>query len=97
MKMNVGFRLKAGRDDLIIKWLESIGEYDRSYYIREALRSYLLSEGSKNMVSNNGSTLQVEKDHKAGTAEVITENKGDADQEKIAELEVNLNNWIDTV
>lgn len=35
------FRVKAGRDDLIIEWLDSIGERDRSYYIREALRDYL--------------------------------------------------------
>lgn len=35
------FRAKPGRDKVIIDWLESVGERDRSYYIREALRSYL--------------------------------------------------------
>jgi len=37
----VGFRLKYGRDSQIIEWLESCGEMDKSYYIREALRYYL--------------------------------------------------------
>ena len=36
-----GFRLKYGRDNQIIEWLESSGEKDKSYYIREALRYYV--------------------------------------------------------
>lgn len=37
----VAFRLKTDRDDEIIEWLESIGDRDRSYKIREALKTYL--------------------------------------------------------
>ena len=40
----VCFRLKRGRDDVIIKWLEGLGKDDRSYYIREGLRAYLRGE-----------------------------------------------------
>lgn len=99
MKMNIGFRLKPGRDDVIIKWLEGLGENDRSYYIREALRNYLSNEQSNNRVSNNASGLpvQAEKDDHSGKAEVSKRKSGDVDQEKISELEVNLNNWLDTV
>ena len=35
--MFVGFRLRPGKDDDLIEWIENI-EKDRSYYIREALR-----------------------------------------------------------
>jgi hypothetical protein len=39
--IRIGFRLKHGRDDQIIEWLESIGDTDKSYYIREGLRHYV--------------------------------------------------------
>ncbi len=39
--LRVSFRLKAGRDDDLISWLENITANDRSYYIREALRGCL--------------------------------------------------------
>jgi len=37
----VGFRLKPGRDDALISWLDSLPEKDRSYHIRETLRANL--------------------------------------------------------
>lgn len=39
--MFIAFRLKEGRDDAIINWIENLGEYDRSYSIRKALKTYL--------------------------------------------------------
>ncbi len=36
--MHIGFRLKPGRDDDLIRWVESLGNGDQSYYIRESLR-----------------------------------------------------------
>ena len=38
--MYVGFRLKPGRDDHLIAALKSLPEYERSFYIRQALRAY---------------------------------------------------------
>jgi len=32
------FRLKPGRDDDLIRWLEPLGEGERSFHIRQALR-----------------------------------------------------------
>ena len=37
----VAFRLKPGRDDALIDWINNLPEQDRSYHIREALRSNL--------------------------------------------------------
>jgi predicted DNA-binding protein len=39
--MFIAFRLKPGRDDDLIKWAESLGAGDKSYYIREAIRQGL--------------------------------------------------------
>ncbi len=41
MSTFVAFRLKEGRDDALINWIEDLPENDRSYHIREALRSNL--------------------------------------------------------
>ena len=38
MKYRYTFRLKPGRDDDLIGWLEALGEGERSYHIRQALR-----------------------------------------------------------
>ncbi len=32
------FRLQPGRDDELIRWLDSLGAGERSHYIRQALR-----------------------------------------------------------
>lgn len=39
-----GFRLKPERDDELISWLEDMGEGERSFFIREALRKAILQE-----------------------------------------------------
>ena len=39
--MFIAFRLKPGKDDDLIKWLESLGSGDKSYFIRETLRRNL--------------------------------------------------------
>lgn len=38
MKPRYTFRLKPGRDEDLITWLESLGEGERSFFIRNALR-----------------------------------------------------------
>jgi len=38
MKYRYTFRLKPGRDDDLIGWLEALGEGERSYSIRQTLR-----------------------------------------------------------
>ncbi len=37
----INFKIKQGRDDDIILWLEALGERERSFYIRMALREWL--------------------------------------------------------
>jgi len=49
------------------------------------------------MVSNNFLALLVQKDNKVENTDVSKGKSVTNDQEKIAELEVNLNNWVDTV
>ena len=97
--MNIGFRLKKGRDDIIIDWLEAIGENDRSYFIREALRSHLSGAGNKNLTPTNVSSLRakVVEDNSSGKVEAITRKKSNNDKEKIPDLEANLNGWLDKV
>ena len=97
--MNIGFRLKKGRDDIIINWLETFGENDRSYHIREALRSYLSGTGNKNVAPTNVSSLraQVGDDNNCGKDEAMTRKKSNGDKEKIPDLEVNLQGWLDNV
>ncbi len=42
--MFIAFRLKPGRDNDLIEWLESLGTGDKSYFIRESLRRDLNSQ-----------------------------------------------------
>ncbi len=44
--MFIAFRLKAGRDDDLISWINNAGEGDRSYHIREALRQSLFRQAA---------------------------------------------------
>ena len=44
--MFVAFRLKPGRDDDLISFINNAGEGDRSYHIREALRQGLFREAA---------------------------------------------------
>ncbi len=37
----INFKVKPGRDDDIINWLEGLGDNERSFYIRLALREWL--------------------------------------------------------
>ncbi len=94
--VRVSFRLKPGRDDSIIDWLESLSEHDRSYYVREGLRAYL-----------NGQSLQAPSFAKK-SASIIkasvqrTAEKVKPAREKIADspevddkLDENLSSWFD--
>lgn len=42
--MFIAFRLKPGRDDDLINWIQGTGEGDRSYHIRQAIRQGLLQQ-----------------------------------------------------
>ena len=97
--MNIGFRLKKGRDDIIIDWLEAIGENDRSYYIREALRSYLSGEENKDISPTNAPNIRAQScdDNYYGKAEAMTRKRSNDDKEKIPDLEANLQGWLDKV
>ncbi len=53
--MFVGFRLKKGRDDDIIKWLNSIDTNDRSYHIREHLRAKISPTKTESLKSKDNS------------------------------------------
>lgn len=44
--MFVAFRLKPGKDNDLINWISNMGEGDRSYYIREALRQGLFRQSA---------------------------------------------------
>jgi len=44
--MFVAFRLKPGRDDDLISFINNTGEGDRSYHIREKLRQGLFMEAA---------------------------------------------------
>jgi len=44
--MFIAFRLKLGRDDDLISWINNAGEGDRSYHIRETLRRGLFREAA---------------------------------------------------
>jgi hypothetical protein len=37
----IAFRLKPGRDDDLIAWIQNTGEGDRSYHIRQMIRQGL--------------------------------------------------------
>ncbi len=51
--MFIAFRLKEGRDDDIISWVESLGERDRSYSIRQALKEHLSEPHSPVLVKKH--------------------------------------------
>ena len=63
--MRISVRLKAGRDDEIIKWLENVGSNDRSYYIREALRGFLNQGTSQGRIFNNSNTNTIASESKS--------------------------------
>jgi len=45
--MRYSFRLKEGRDQDLIAWLESFGEGERSTFLRQALRTGIQAMASK--------------------------------------------------
>ena len=59
-EIRISVRLKPGRDDELIKWLEHVGKNDRSYHIREALRGFLNQGTSQAKIFNNSNTNAME-------------------------------------
>ena len=50
----VAFKVKPGRDDDLIKWLEEIGEGERSFFIRQALRAVIrFGENSEGLLNES--------------------------------------------
>ncbi len=65
----INFKVKPGRDDDIIRWLKSLGEKERSFYIRMALREWLQGK----IKGNGGVRVQVHNDSKVPGPEVSEE------------------------
>ena len=63
--MRISVRLKPGRDDEIIKWLEHVGSNDRSYHIREALRGFLNQGTSQGRIFNTSNINTIARESKS--------------------------------
>ncbi len=92
----IGFRLKPGRDDDLIEWLEGLWSNDRSYYIRESLRYYLAEKGFKKISPLTGAVVKDDQEGKHRKSEMKIINSDDG-QDDHSDLETNLNGWIDSV
>ena len=93
--LKVSFRLKPGRDDAIIEWLESLSEYDRSFYVREGLRAYLSGQ-SPQILSCNKAPKANKPTAKRKAEKVKPVREKVADSPEVEDkLEQNLNSWFD--
>jgi hypothetical protein len=54
MQDHFNFRLKPGRDDEIIQWLNSRSKRERSFFIREALKKHVKGVDSNDSGRNHG-------------------------------------------
>jgi hypothetical protein len=89
-----GFRVKPGRDDLIISWIEGIQASDKSYHIREALRDYLNKRIPQD--PSPAGTLNSSNAISEAKNKVDTNTREEVDVEVSAsKLEANFNSWID--
>ncbi len=89
--VRVSFRLKAGKDDDLIRWIEGISANDRSYHIRETLRSSLIkgiTQVFPSPVNNNAVSAG------KNIIKPIAKEKPIAEISE-AELEKNLKGWMD--
>lgn len=92
--VRVSFRLKVGRDDDLISWFESLADNDRSYFIRETLRGYLIkgtppvSPSTVSSMNNNATSTSKNVNKPVGKSKSIAEISE-------AELEKNLRGWMD--
>ncbi len=92
----VSFRLKPGRDDAIIDWLESLGEHDRSYYVREGLRDYL--NGKSPQVASFAKSSAVFGEPTVKKVAEIEEPAGESKVDHLGEddkLDANFSKWFD--
>lgn len=87
------FRAKAGKDDLIIEWLENV-KGDRSYYIRDALRDYLTSVIP---LSNHSTRLPASRKSvkKKSVKEGLKSNVEVEPENNNTDLANNIRSWID--
>ncbi len=93
----ISFRLKPGRDDQIINWLEDVGDNDRSYHIREALRGFL-NQGTSQATFSFQSSMNNKKDNSnCNNINNRSNNNSSKSVSEIseAELEKNLKGWAD--
>ncbi len=91
----VSFRLKPGRDDVIIDWLESLGEHDRSYYVRESLKAYLNGQSPQvsSFTKSSAGFINPNANDASEKVELIRENKTDSIEGR-DKLEENINKWL---
>ncbi len=94
--MIVNFRLKVGRDDEIIRWINCLGEHDRSYHIREILRGYLRGDSSEtnsnpSHATSSPSCVSIDKDSVNDMPQNININSD------IENLDNALNGWLKSV
>jgi hypothetical protein len=94
--VRVSFRLKPGRDDSIIDWLENLSEHDRSYYVREGLRAYLIGQ-SPQAPSFAKKSASIIKPTVQRTEEKVIPARGKiADSPEVDDkLDENLSSWFD--
>jgi hypothetical protein len=74
----IAFRLKSGRDDDLISWMNENSQGDRSYYIREAIRKGLCQQS----VSFSINKIKIEPDREEVRAQ------------ELKDIENNLNKWF---
>lgn len=76
--MFIAFRLKPGRDDDLINWIQNTGEGDRSHHIRQTIR-----QGLRQAPAPPYKTIKIEPRQIEDTIQEINE----------AELEAALDAW----
>jgi hypothetical protein len=96
--LNITFRLKPGRDDTIIDWVNCLGSKDRSYHIREAMKFYINYGGS-----NHNSILPQTSSSKARNRDLtniqteVPEAKEEVKPVNDIDLDDVLDGWDDSV
>ncbi len=95
--VNISFRLKPGRDDEVINWICDLGDNDRSYFIREAIKFYIKHNSSSELSSaltKHTPTFPQSLNSSVARDEEreVTEDKKEVSEK---DLESALDSWID--
>ncbi len=97
--MNISFRLKPGRDDEVINWICDLGDNDRSYFIREAIKFYITHGNSSELISVlSKHTPTVHQGlNSLGARNEEHEMTNDKKETSDKDLDSALDSWIDSV